>query len=119
METSIQLRVTLPIKIIKKRKWFLASCPILDIYSQGETEKKARHNLKDALSLFFISCFERGTLNTVLKDSGVKVVDLSQRKPPPLPRKDFVSVPIPFLVDQANQQSTWHVTHIGDPLENT
>jgi predicted RNase H-like HicB family nuclease len=32
---------------------YVALCPELDIASQGETIEKARHNLQEALELFF------------------------------------------------------------------
>ena len=106
METTVEFRITLPIKITKKKKWFVASCPILDVHSQGETETKARNNLKDALSLFFISCFERGTLDSVLKNSGFRAVHLSpiRRKQPSVIPQDHVNVPIPFLVSQMSDR---------------
>ena len=56
MEVVVQFSAKLPLKITRKKKWFVASCPILDVHSQGDTEKKARKNLSEALSLFFISC---------------------------------------------------------------
>jgi len=105
MKISVEFSATLPVKITKRKKWYLASCPILDVHSQGETEKKASDNLRNALSLFFISCFERGTLDTVLKDCGFEPAH-------PLPaykklnliiKKDYIDVPIPFLVSQASQ----------------
>ena len=68
MKKNVQFIAKVPVKITKKRKWFLASCPILDVHSQGETENKARKNLAEALSLFFISCFERGSLDSLLKE---------------------------------------------------
>jgi len=64
---EVLFSLQLPFKITKRAKWFLATCPILDVHSQGETEKKAKENLVEALSLFFISCFERRTLDAVLK----------------------------------------------------
>jgi len=63
----VTFTASLPIKYTKRKSWILASCPILDMHSQGETEKKAKKNLEEALSLFFVSCFERGTLDVVLK----------------------------------------------------
>jgi predicted RNase H-like HicB family nuclease len=69
---EVLFSLKLPCKITKCEKWFLATCPILDVHSQGETEKKAKKNLIEALFLFSISCFERGTLDTVLKDCGFR-----------------------------------------------
>ena len=101
MQKKIQFNANLPIAIIEKPDWFVASCPILDVHSQGETEEQAKHNLGDALSLFFISCFERGALDDVLKDCGFKAATyIPQQKQTVVSREDYISVPIPFLVDQ-------------------
>ena len=65
--------------------------------SQGKTENKALENLIDALSLCFISCFERGTLFEVLKECGFAPASTKPRK------RDFdkyIDVPIPFEVNK-------------------
>jgi predicted RNase H-like HicB family nuclease len=105
MTRTVQCIFKLPVKITKRRKWFLASCTILDVHSQGETEGKARNNLREALSLFFISCFERGTLGAALKECGFKpTYPLPIHKKQSLvTKKDYINVPIPFLVKQTNQ----------------
>jgi predicted RNase H-like HicB family nuclease len=36
----------LPIILGKEGKWHVASCPVLDIASQGKTEKEARENIE-------------------------------------------------------------------------
>lgn len=102
MKITVEFNARVPIKVTKKRKWYLASCPILDVHSQGETEAKARKNLAEALSLFFISCFERGTLDSVLKECGFKALhpSIPPKKKPPIAREDYIKVPIPFLVEQ-------------------
>ncbi len=104
MEVVVQFSAKLPFKIKRKKKWFVASCPILDVHSQGETERKARKNLSEALSLFFISCFERGTLDSVLKDCGFKAMHPSfpHEKKSTL-SKDYIQVPIPFIVQQESR----------------
>jgi predicted RNase H-like HicB family nuclease len=43
-------QVSLPIIIAKKNKWFIASCPILDIATQGRTEKEAKENMTDLIN---------------------------------------------------------------------
>jgi len=110
VKVTVQFSANLPVKMTKKRKWWLASCPILDVHSQGETERKARKNLAEALSLFFLSCFERGTLDSVLKECGFKALHPAspEGKRPNVSRKDYISVPIPFLVEQ-NARTTCHV----------
>lgn len=76
MTTAVQFTLKLPVKIVKRRKWFLASCPILDMHAQGDSANLAKRHLVEALSLFFISCFERGTLDAVLKECGFKPFDV-------------------------------------------
>jgi predicted RNase H-like HicB family nuclease len=39
----------LPIIIGKEGKWYVASCPILDIATQGKTEKEARENIEELI----------------------------------------------------------------------
>jgi predicted RNase H-like HicB family nuclease len=60
--------IKLPAKIQNKEKWYVASCPVLDVFTQGETEKQARQNLCEALTLFFTSCLARNTLDAVLNE---------------------------------------------------
>ena len=98
----VTFTASLPIKYTKRKKWILASCPILDMHSQGETEKKAKKNLEEALSLFFVSCFERGALDAVLKQCGFKALYpplQPERKGSLVTKENYITVPIPFLVD--------------------
>jgi len=104
--THVSFNVNMPYKLTKRNKWFVCSCPILDIHTQGETERKAKKNLSEAIFLFFISCFERGTLDAALKDCGFKLemskvfwtTPFISTKPP----KNSISVPIPFVINQGN-----------------
>lgn len=75
--TRIEMTMKLPVVMSKDDadKWYIACCPILDVITQGETETKAKENLADALYLFLTSCYERGTLDIVLKESGFRLVD--------------------------------------------
>ena len=98
MEVTLQFR--LPAKVAKRRHLFLASCPVLDVHSQGETEKEARENLADAMTVFFISCFERGTLEAVLKEWGFKPHRANKRKTTSPSPQTYINVLIPFLVVQ-------------------
>ncbi|OGW48254.1 MAG: hypothetical protein A2Y66_02745 [Nitrospirae bacterium RBG_13_41_22] len=89
LEASLQYK--LPVSIKKKGRWYIASCPILDVCTQGETEKKAKSNLVEALRLFLISCIERGTLDAVIRECRFKVI----KKVSKLPADDkYVSVAI-------------------------
>jgi len=42
--------VPFPVVITKEGKWFVASCPILDLATQGKSEKEVRENMKDLIS---------------------------------------------------------------------
>ena len=102
-KSMITLNIHLPIKVVKLKRpdVYQASCTLLDVHSQGDSEQKARKNLKEALSLFFASCIERGTLDTVLKDCGfIPVVTGSDsKKRGPVSKKDYVDVPLPLIAE--------------------
>jgi predicted RNase H-like HicB family nuclease len=93
----------LPAKIIKKREIYVSFCPALDIASQGDTKQKAKSNLIEALSLFLISCYERGTLDAVLKDCGFKPAYKSIQKEKQ-DNSDYIDVPLPFMIDMNDPQ---------------
>jgi predicted RNase H-like HicB family nuclease len=42
-------RVPVPILLTKEGKWFVGSCPILDIATQGRTEMEVKENLADLI----------------------------------------------------------------------
>ena len=65
----IAMEFKVPARIRKKGKWFISSCPLLDVHSQGHTRDEAQRNLVDALASFLISCYERGTLSGVLHEA--------------------------------------------------
>lgn len=93
MPVEAFLQYKLPVSIKKKGNWYVASCSILDVYTQGETERKARSNLVEALRLFLISCIERGTLDAVMKECGFKAI----KKITKLPINNrYVSIAIPL-----------------------
>jgi predicted RNase H-like HicB family nuclease len=76
----MQLSFRLPYILTFKDKWILASCPVLDVHSQGGSEAEAIANLREALQLFLEGCFEMGTLEQVLKDSGFHLSDAQAPK---------------------------------------
>ncbi|KAA3597157.1 MAG: hypothetical protein DWQ06_14115 [Calditrichaeota bacterium] len=86
----------IPIKIKKRKNWFLATSPDLDVSSQGETKEKAIQNLGEAISLFLITCFEVGTLEDVLQECGYHSESRAKNSPKKVETID-ISVPIPFL----------------------
>jgi predicted RNase H-like HicB family nuclease len=107
MQVTVHLNAHLPVKFTKRKTWVLASCPILDVHSQGASLKEAKKNLAEALKLFFVSCFERGTLDAALKECGFKAIrqlTISSKKPVDQ-RGDYIDVPIPFVVEQKTGDS--------------
>ena len=54
----------------EETKQWVSVCPVLDLYSQGDTEEQAICNIHEAVSLFLGTCYEIGTLNQVLQERG-------------------------------------------------
>jgi predicted RNase H-like HicB family nuclease len=44
------LQIPLPIVITREGKWFVASCAVLDIASQGRTEKEVKEDISDLIN---------------------------------------------------------------------
>ena len=47
------MKVPLPIVIAKEGKWFVAACPVLDIATQGRTEKEVKEMMVGLISDYF------------------------------------------------------------------
>lgn len=43
------IRFPFPVFITTEGKWFVAECPILNIATQGRTEKEVKDNMKDLI----------------------------------------------------------------------
>ncbi len=100
MKVQITFTAKLPIQITRKAKWFVASCPALDVASQGETKEEARKNVAEALFMFLQSCFERGTLDDVLKECGFRSMEQQDANigPAEAPAgQEYVDVPLHLL----------------------
>ena len=95
MNRRVEFYANLPVSIQKREKWFLASCAVFDVHSQGNTKKEAERNLIEALSLFLTSCFERGVLDQVLKECGFR--SAAHERLPGF--RKIVHVPIPLAVE--------------------
>ena len=44
-----EINIPLPIVITKEGDWFVASCPWLDIATQGKTEEELKENMRDLI----------------------------------------------------------------------
>lgn len=74
MAAGIGFKFDVPIRVRPDEVGYVAGCPSLNVFSQGATKQGAVENLHEALDLFLLSCFERGTLVQVLKDCGFEPV---------------------------------------------
>ena len=45
-----RLSVPLPVVVMKENEWFVASCPPLDIATQGKTEQEVKENMEDLIN---------------------------------------------------------------------
>ncbi len=97
----VEFKAIFPAILKKKKKHWVARCPVLDVLSQGETKTKALDNLSEAVQVFLTSCFERGVLDEVLRDLGFKSKAEVKRtaRVTPLPKRKFeyIEVPLPLL----------------------
>ena len=48
--SAMTIQVPFPIIITKENKWFVASCPLLDIATQGKTEEQVKENMADLIN---------------------------------------------------------------------
>lgn len=102
----LRLEFRLPADVRKKGKIFVSQCPLLDVFSQGDTRGEALENLNEAVKLFLQSCLERGTLEQVLRESGFQ----SAADTASLPRgkREHVTVPISLIASRANAEARAH-----------
>jgi len=96
--TELIFNINVPAKIVKRKNWYLASCPIFDVHSQGNTKKEATKNLVEALVTFFFTCLDMGTFQDVLKQCGFHpVAHPPSHKHPKKQPSNFIDVPLPFI----------------------
>jgi predicted RNase H-like HicB family nuclease len=101
MQTIIEFK--LPFKIKKDNGWYVSSCHVIDVHSQGKTIKEAKENLSEALSLFLISCFERGTLAEVLRESGLRPLHKASRSTKRIDKSKYLDIDIPFNIQSSQK----------------
>jgi len=71
--TGIKIAVETPGIVFAEDNGFVAGSPILDIYSQGDTEKEAIEMAKDAILSILAHWAERGSLHEMLLARGLVV----------------------------------------------
>jgi len=81
----------LPAEVRKQGSAYVSSCSLLDVVTQGDSEKEAKENLVEAMQLFLFSCFERGTIVDVLRRAGFLVTSTSVQ-----PRRGAEAIRAPY-----------------------
>ncbi len=99
MKATVQVEFELYGVVKRKGKWYIASCPPLDLTTQGRDEIEAKKNLQEAAELFIVSCIERGTLDQALKELGF--VHLKGQGASLPPDAFPMTVPIPFGLEKS------------------
>jgi predicted RNase H-like HicB family nuclease len=111
MRRKVQVSFTVPVSINQKDSWWIATCPIFDVVTQGQTLEEAKVNIQDALVFFLQSCIKRGTIFEVLRDAGFDQ-DLSSSatltEAQPEEGTVQIDVPLPFVIAAQNPDSSFH-----------
>jgi predicted RNase H-like HicB family nuclease len=76
--------------------WFVSFCPVLDVASQGKSEREALKNLAEASRLFLLSCYDRGTLDQVLKARGLRTMKKAAAQSTGKKDQLHIDVALPF-----------------------
>lgn len=105
MKEVATFSVNVPIVIKKKGDVFVACCPVLDVWSQGDSLTEAKKNIEEALRLFITTCYERGTLDAAMKECGWTVRKKTAKL---LAAHGYVNVPIPFNVTGCHSVAACH-----------
>jgi len=105
MSGIVHFEFMLPFEIIKRGKLFVSFCPLLDVYSQGNSKPEAKTNLTEALKLFIESCYQRGTLEQVLRESGFKTIEHEKSLPK---GQEYVKVPLSLIAARKNAEARAH-----------
>jgi predicted RNase H-like HicB family nuclease len=100
--------IKVPIEIVKRNNIYVVCCPILDVHSQGRNKSQAIENIKDAVNLFLVSCFERGVLDKALKECGFAPQNKPVHEISPSSRITTINVPL-YLIKSGKVAERCHV----------
>ena len=71
-----RIEVSLSVVISREEKWFVASCPLLDLATQGKTEKEVKENMKDLLEDYFNDPDTKKPTIKTMKSASVSLIDM-------------------------------------------
>ena len=69
------IRVKYRAEIFPEGDCYVGLCRELDVSSFGDSSEDAAHSLQEAVELFLERCEELGTLDEVLRESGLQTID--------------------------------------------
>lgn len=103
MVESVGFTVNLEARVSLKDNVWVAHCPSLEVYSQGDSREGAQAALAEAVSLWIESCWERGVLTEALKEAGFRPTTLDDaagknESTDHLPAVDDTFVPLQVIV---------------------
>jgi predicted RNase H-like HicB family nuclease len=102
VEHMVRFDIQIPVKVFKEGAVYVAHCPVFDVASQGETREGAKQNLVEALTLFLTTCYDMGTLESVLKECGFKSITTAEMESLPS-EEEVIEVPLPFIIHKTHQ----------------
>lgn len=108
LEVKVKVRCTL--RKSEATGLFVASCPTLQIKSQGTTQEQAKASIDDAVRLFVVHCLRRGILEEVLKNRGFAPVDSAFGGEDRSVDDDVISVSEPLLEWDSEMPVSFHTT---------
>ena len=76
---TVTINIKVPVDIFSDSGVYVADCRRFGVVTQGCDIEEAKLNLLEALTLFFETCFEMGTLEEVLKESGFRRMESGDR----------------------------------------
>lgn len=93
MRMKIEYRLQCRVRHSDATGLYVASCPLLDLATQGRTEDEARRAIEGGITMFLKACLRRGVLEKFLTQRGFAVVDDAvPTSIPPTADGEFVNV---------------------------
>lgn len=71
-----KIEVSLSVVISREGKWFVASCPLLDIATQGKTEKEVKENMRELIEEYFNDPDTKKPPIKTMMSASVSLVDI-------------------------------------------
>lgn len=80
-EKMARTRLRVKMQILQENGQYVALCPELHLSSYGDSLESARKSLVEAIHAFIFECIEMGTLEYVLDESGMVMMNGAWQTP--------------------------------------